>query len=85
MKPSEFSLTLRSFKQLKTLLEKESFPFHTSRSPDRQCREDKVEKPQTEEQIFKDAMADVTPPPSGKTKSGNRAKDQAAFGTRRKP
>jgi DNA-nicking Smr family endonuclease len=68
MKPSEFSLTLKSFKQLKTLLEKEAFPFHTSRSPDRQCREDKVEKPETEEQIFKDAMADVTPLP-GKLKA----------------
>jgi DNA-nicking Smr family endonuclease len=61
MKPSEFSFTLKSFKQLKTLLEKETFPFHTSRSPNRQCSEDNAVRPETEEQIFRDAMADVTP------------------------
>ncbi len=63
MKPTEFSLTLKSFKQLKTLLEKEAFPFHPPRSPNRQCSEDKAVRPETEEQIFRDAMADVTPLP----------------------
>ena len=63
MKPSEFSLTLKSFKQLKTLLEKEAFPFHTSRSPNKRRSEDKAVRLETEEQIFKDAMADVTPLP----------------------
>jgi DNA-nicking Smr family endonuclease len=61
MKSSESSHTLKSFKDLKVLVEKETFLFPECApvKPPEQMRV--VIDPEKEQQLFQDAMADVTP------------------------
>jgi len=61
MKPSESSYTFKSFRELKTLLEKEAFPMEVSSEDPAPPCEEAPSDPETEAQIFMDAMADVTP------------------------
>ena len=64
MKSSESSQTFKSFKDLKALLDKEAFPSteHDASNPTpEENHEETPPEPVTEEQLFMEAMADVTP------------------------
>ena len=85
MKPSDSSVRVKSFQDLKALLEKKAVPL----SPKTPCapREEKVKpvvkpgEPKTERQIFLDAMNNVTPlPRSGRVTGPPRAKSPVDFG-----
>jgi DNA-nicking Smr family endonuclease len=71
VKSSESSRTFKSFKELKALLNNDAFPSTVPEkpSPVTEPSQDKTPlEPITEEQLFMDAMADVTPL-SGKTRA----------------
>jgi len=85
MKPFDSSARVKSFQDLKALLEKKAVPL----SPEVPGipREEKVKpvvqlgEPRTERQIFLDAMTDVTPiPRSGRVTGPPRAKSPVDFG-----
>ncbi|MBW1697467.1 MAG: Smr/MutS family protein [Deltaproteobacteria bacterium] len=61
MKASESSYSFKSFEELKILLEKEVFPFHSSPCTRKPPGIETVTDAKTEKQLFLDAMADVTP------------------------
>jgi DNA-nicking Smr family endonuclease len=61
MKSSDSSHTFKSFKDLKTLLKKEAFPFHAPPCGSKSFSEGTSSDPATEKELFMDAMADVTP------------------------
>jgi len=61
MKPSESNNVFKSFKDLKSVLEKESLPIQSFPSSEKPAaREIKIE-PENDNELFMDAMADVTP------------------------
>ncbi len=62
MKPSKYSLTLKSFQDLKALLKKKDFPL-ANRPHTHPMNHEEKQHPELEEELFKKAMEGVAPIP----------------------